>query len=82
MAEPEVPGFARERHVLFLEAMASELPADYASQEVNHLTLAYFAVAGLSLLRELDLVNHTLRVIFPSGYPLDPFPELRVNSFF
>uniref|UniRef100_A0A0D9Y3A7 Very-long-chain (3R)-3-hydroxyacyl-CoA dehydratase n=1 Tax=Oryza glumipatula TaxID=40148 RepID=A0A0D9Y3A7_9ORYZ len=57
MAEPEVPGFARERHVLFLEAMASELPADYASQEVNHLTLAYFAVAGLSLLRELDLVN-------------------------
>ncbi|EEC69953.1 very-long-chain (3R)-3-hydroxyacyl-CoA dehydratase PASTICCINO 2B [Oryza sativa Japonica Group] len=57
MAEPEQPEFARERHVLFLEAMASELPADYASQEVNHLTLAYFAVAGLSLLRELDSVN-------------------------
>lgn len=57
MAEPEQPEFARERHVLFLEAMASELPADYASQEVNHLTLAYFAVAGLSLLRELDSDN-------------------------
>uniref|UniRef100_A0A0E0BX60 Prenyltransferase alpha-alpha toroid domain-containing protein n=1 Tax=Oryza meridionalis TaxID=40149 RepID=A0A0E0BX60_9ORYZ len=56
MAEPEQPEFARERHVLFLEAMASELPADYASQEVNHLTLAYFAVAGLSLLRELDSI--------------------------
>lgn len=60
MAEPEQPEFARERHVLFLEAMASELPADYASQEVNHLTLAYFAVAGLSLLRELDSVRSPL----------------------
>ncbi|XP_044335932.1 deoxyuridine 5'-triphosphate nucleotidohydrolase-like [Triticum aestivum] len=34
--------------------MSSELPDGYATQEVNHLTLAYFSVAGLSLLRELD----------------------------
>ncbi|KAL5227028.1 hypothetical protein ABZP36_015293 [Zizania latifolia] len=57
MGEPELLEFARERHVLFLEVMASELPGNYAPQEVNHLTLAYFAVAGLSLLRELDRVN-------------------------
>ncbi|VAH56864.1 unnamed protein product [Triticum turgidum subsp. durum] len=37
--------------------MSCELPDGYATQEVNHLTLAYFAVAGLSLLRELDRVN-------------------------
>ncbi|XP_006645500.1 geranylgeranyl transferase type-1 subunit beta isoform X2 [Oryza brachyantha] len=57
MGKPELAEFARDRHVLFLEVMASELPPDYAPQEVNHLTLAYFAVAGLSLLRELDRVN-------------------------
>ncbi|NP_001347555.1 geranylgeranyl transferase type-1 subunit beta-like [Aegilops tauschii subsp. strangulata] len=50
-------GFARARHAAFLELMSSELPDGYATQEVNHLTLAYFAVAGLSLLRELDRVN-------------------------
>jgi len=49
--------FARARHVAFFDAMATELPGDYAPQEVNHLTLGYFAVGGLSLLRELDRVN-------------------------
>ncbi|CAL4958171.1 unnamed protein product [Urochloa decumbens] len=49
--------FARAHHVAFFDAMATELPDDYATQEVNHLTLGYFAVGGLSLLRELDRVN-------------------------
>ena len=49
--------FERLRHVAFFDAMATELPDEYASQEVNHLTLAYFAVGGLSLLRELDRVR-------------------------
>jgi hypothetical protein len=56
--------------------MATELPDDYAPQEVNHLTLGYFAVGGLSLLRELDRVR--------SGGPLrrdassiDPLQQLR-----
>ena len=44
-------------HVAFFDAIAMELPGEYASQEVNHLTLAYFAVGGLSLLRELDRVR-------------------------
>ncbi|KAG2586985.1 hypothetical protein PVAP13_5NG089200 [Panicum virgatum] len=49
--------FARAHHVAFFDARATELPDDYAPQEVNHLTLGYFAVGGLSLLRELDRVN-------------------------
>uniref|UniRef100_A0A8R7NZR3 Uncharacterized protein n=1 Tax=Triticum urartu TaxID=4572 RepID=A0A8R7NZR3_TRIUA len=55
--EEELAGFARVRPAAFLEVMSSELPDGYATQEVNHLTLAYFAVAGLSLLRELDRVS-------------------------
>nr|CAB3476271.1 unnamed protein product [Digitaria exilis] len=46
--------FARPHHVAFFDAMATELPDEYSTQEVNHLTLGYFAVGGLSLLRELD----------------------------
>ncbi|KAL6847905.1 hypothetical protein ACP4OV_022033 [Aristida adscensionis] len=57
MGKPELAGFARAHHVAFFDAMATELPGEYATQEVNHLTLAYFAVGGLSLLRELDRVN-------------------------
>jgi hypothetical protein len=57
MAESELSGFARAHHVAFFDVMSTELPGDYASQEVNHLTLAYFAVAGLSILRELDRVR-------------------------
>ncbi|XBJ01014.1 hypothetical protein VPH35_020766 [Triticum aestivum] len=52
--EEEPAGFAHARHATFLEVMSSELPDGYATQEVNHLTLAYLAVAGLSLPRELD----------------------------
>ncbi|WVZ72276.1 hypothetical protein U9M48_020762 [Paspalum notatum var. saurae] len=51
------PGFERAHHVAFFDAMATELPGNYDTQEVNHLTLGYFALGGLSLLRELDRVN-------------------------
>lgn len=50
-------GFDRERHVFFLQMMADGLPAEYQTQEVNHLTLAYFAVSGLALLDALDRVE-------------------------
>ncbi|XP_078178221.1 prenyltransferase family protein [Carex rostrata] len=49
--------FARERHEAFAEMMLHELPKEYAPQEINHLTLAYFAVSSLSLLRSLDRVD-------------------------
>ncbi|GJN05807.1 hypothetical protein PR202_ga23472 [Eleusine coracana subsp. coracana] len=57
MGDSEFARFEWTHHVAFFDAMATELPGDYASQEVNHLTLAYFAVGGLSLLRELERVN-------------------------
>jgi hypothetical protein len=55
--EDQPGGFARWRQAAYLQAMASELPRNYSAQEVMHLTLAYFAVAGLSLLRALDWVS-------------------------
>jgi hypothetical protein len=66
--EDQPGGFARWRQAAYLQAMASELPRNYSAQEVMHLTLAYFAVAGLSLLRALDWV---------SPDPLPGFPALR-----
>jgi hypothetical protein len=63
--EDQLAGFARGRHAAYLQAMALELPRDYANQEVMHLTLAYFAVAGLSLLRALDWVSRDLLRYFP-----------------
>lgn len=56
MDGPRPGEFGRERHVAFSEMMLHELPRDYAAQEINHLTLAYFAVSSLSLLRSLDRV--------------------------
>ena len=55
----------------FLELMSYDLPDGYASQEVNYLTLAYFAVAGLSLLRELDRVSPAK--ICPAALPLGTY---------
>lgn len=81
--EPEMGkrDFARAHHVAFFDAMATELPDDYASQEVNHLTLGYFAVGGLSLLRELDRVrSRALRRDAPSidSLGLNIYVEVRM----
>ncbi|MCD7469654.1 hypothetical protein HAX54_008803 [Datura stramonium] len=42
--------FDRTRHVCYLEMMLDLLPSPYQSQEINRLTLAYFAVRGLDIL--------------------------------
>ncbi|KAJ4808859.1 Geranylgeranyl transferase type-1 subunit beta [Rhynchospora pubera] len=57
MEGPEPSEFAKERHAAFAEMMLHELPRDYASQEINRVTLAYFAVSSLSLLRSLHRVD-------------------------
>lgn len=54
------PKLERERHLLFLEMMALGLPKEYESQEINRLTLAYFAISGLSILDALDRVGTNL----------------------
>jgi geranylgeranyl transferase type-1 subunit beta len=69
--------FERLHHVAFFDAMATELPDEYASQEVNHLTLAYFAVGGLSLLRELDRVRSHPRPLRRDASFVDPLEFCR-----
>lgn len=49
--------FARERHVAYFVKALRGLPAPYAPQEVNRLTLVYFAVMALDLLGALDQVD-------------------------
>lgn len=49
--------FERERHVRFLEMMYELLPSEYQGQEINRLTLAYFAISGLHMLGALDRVD-------------------------
>lgn len=49
--------FDLERHVTFLEMMYQMLPHHYQSQEINHVTLAYFVISGLDILNALDRVK-------------------------
>lgn len=53
----------RELHVRHLEMMYDSLPSDYESQEINHLTLAYFVISGLDILNALDSVIDKEQVI-------------------
>ncbi|KDP44982.1 hypothetical protein JCGZ_01482 [Jatropha curcas] len=49
--------FERDRHVAYLEMMYQMIPYYYQSQEINRLTLAYFAISGLDILGALDRVD-------------------------
>ncbi|XP_004307531.1 PREDICTED: geranylgeranyl transferase type-1 subunit beta [Fragaria vesca subsp. vesca] len=49
--------FEREKHVTYLQMMYQILPHQYQTQEINRLTLAYFVVSGLDLLRSLDCID-------------------------
>ncbi|XP_072959704.1 geranylgeranyl transferase type-1 subunit beta isoform X2 [Typha angustifolia] len=77
-------GFDRERHIAFLEMMLEELPEEYATQEINRLTLAYFAVSGLAILRALDRVDKdqiASWVLSFQSHPRDNF-DLDNGQFF
>ncbi|MBA0571305.1 hypothetical protein Golob_004885, partial [Gossypium lobatum] len=54
---PPLQYFDRDRHVTFLEMMYNLMPHHYQSQEINRLTLAFFTISGLHLLRALDRVD-------------------------
>ncbi|KAG9444933.1 hypothetical protein H6P81_016273 [Aristolochia fimbriata] len=49
--------FDKDRHVFYLEMMLDALPWQYQDQEINRVTLAYFAVSGLDILGALDRVD-------------------------
>ena len=44
--------------MFFLQLMLESLPAEYETQEINSVTLAYFAVSGLAILDALDRVRY------------------------
>jgi len=51
-------GFTYRTHVLyFRDALLEQLPYPYESNDVNRVTLAYFAVSALDLLNALDQVR-------------------------
>ncbi|KAJ4959657.1 hypothetical protein NE237_019567 [Protea cynaroides] len=47
----------KDRQIRFFEMMFETLPSDYEEQEINRLTLAYFAISGLDILGALDRVD-------------------------
>ncbi|KAI8350360.1 geranylgeranyltransferase type I beta-subunit-like protein [Choanephora cucurbitarum] len=46
--------FNREKHIRYFKSNLSMLPTPYTQTETNRMTLAFFALGGLSLLGELD----------------------------
>ncbi|KAK6145343.1 hypothetical protein DH2020_022163 [Rehmannia glutinosa] len=55
--DPESSVFDRDRHIFYLEMMYQMLPSAYQGQEINRLTLAYFVVSGLDILRAIDRID-------------------------
>jgi geranylgeranyl transferase type-1 subunit beta len=50
--------FAHRTHVLyFRDALLEQLPSPYESNDVNRVTVAYFALSALDLLNALDQVR-------------------------
>jgi len=52
----ETTGIDKDLHVTFAQMMYHLLPNPYESQEINHLTLAYFVISSLDILNALHLV--------------------------
>lgn len=49
--------FNRDRHLCYLQMMLEVLPTYYQREDINRITLAYFAVSGLGVLGGLHLVD-------------------------
>ncbi|XP_058736631.1 geranylgeranyl transferase type-1 subunit beta-like [Vicia villosa] len=47
----------KDLHITFTEMMYNLLPNPYESQEINHLTLAYFVISSLDILNALQNVE-------------------------
>ncbi|KAI3470719.1 hypothetical protein Pfo_027382 [Paulownia fortunei] len=56
-SDPESLVFERDRHIYYLEMMYQLLPSAYQGQEINRLTLSYFVISGLDILRALDRID-------------------------
>ncbi|KAG5222541.1 hypothetical protein OIU76_013230 [Salix suchowensis] len=72
--------FDKERHVAFLEMMYHMLPYHYQSQEINHLTLAYFVISGLGILGSLDRVDKDAVAAWVLSLQSNPGDKAELNS--
>lgn len=62
----------RDLHVRHLEMMYDSLPSDYESQEINHLTLAYFVISGLDILNALDSIDKEQVITWVLSFQVQP----------
>ncbi|CAK7325670.1 unnamed protein product [Dovyalis caffra] len=72
--------FDRDRHVAFLEMMYHILPYQYQTQEINHLTLVYFVISGLDILRSLDRVDKDAVAAWVLSLQANPGDEAELNN--
>ncbi|OAY38642.1 geranylgeranyl transferase type-1 subunit beta [Manihot esculenta] len=72
--------FDRDRHVAYLEMMYQMLPSDYQSQEINRLTLAYFAISGLDILGALDRVDKDAVASWVLSFQAHPGDKDQLNN--
>ncbi|XP_061986262.1 geranylgeranyl transferase type-1 subunit beta [Populus nigra] len=72
--------FDKERHVAFLEMMYHMLPCHHQSQEINHLTLAYFVISGLDILGSLDRVDKDAVAAWVLSLQSNPGDKAELNS--
>uniref|UniRef100_A0A5B6ZUH3 Putative geranylgeranyl transferase type-1 subunit beta n=1 Tax=Davidia involucrata TaxID=16924 RepID=A0A5B6ZUH3_DAVIN len=72
--------FDKDRHIRFLEMMYQLLPSDYQGQEINRLTLAYFAISGLDVLGALDRVDKERVISWVLSLQAHPKNEAELNN--
>lgn len=57
VVETVAPVFERQKHIKFWLAHLRMLPAAYVSMDQSRMTILYFALSGLSVLGELNLIS-------------------------
>ncbi|KAH1260787.1 Geranylgeranyl transferase type-1 subunit beta [Glycine max] len=70
----------KDVHVTFLELMYYLLPSPYESQEINHLTLAYFVISGLDILDSLHKVAKDAVVSWVLSFQAHPGAKTDLND--
>ncbi|XP_061338348.1 geranylgeranyl transferase type-1 subunit beta isoform X2 [Gastrolobium bilobum] len=70
----------KDLHVTFLEMMYHLLPSPYESQEINHLTLAYFVISGLDILNALHRVEKDAVANWVLSFQVHPGTKADLNN--
>ncbi|KAK1409476.1 hypothetical protein QVD17_36002 [Tagetes erecta] len=72
--------FDRDRHIRYLEMNYQILPSPYETQEINHLTLAYFIISGLNILNALDRIDREAVIDWVLSLQAHPKNEGELNN--